>query len=150
MGKPSTRCKMLLFVYTPCGRAHRARHTAANVHSLDGYTCQGTPSLMDGPQIKQTIPSGATSPCMEAPASAVELSSCRAVECCRGCRGLTLEWLHLMGWLYLRSIHQGRCPLTSVAIKGLPLAAVCLARCALHPGVICPRGWRSLHPCTPQ
>ena len=25
---------------------------AANVHSLDGYTCQGTPSLMDGPQIK--------------------------------------------------------------------------------------------------
>ena len=24
----------------------------ANVHSLDGYTCQGTPSLMDGPQIK--------------------------------------------------------------------------------------------------
>ena len=81
------------------------------------------------------------------------LSSCRAVELsrvCQGCRGLTLEWLHLMGWLYLRSIHQGRCPLTSVAIKGLPLAAVCLARCALHPGVICPRGWRSLHPCTPQ
>ena len=28
-------------------------------------------------------------------------------------------WLHLMGWLYLRSIHQGRCPLTSVAIKGV-------------------------------
>ena len=28
LGKPSTRCKMLLFVYTPCGRAHRARHTA--------------------------------------------------------------------------------------------------------------------------
>ena len=24
-----------------------------------------------------------------------------------------------MGWLYLRSIHQGRCPLTSVAIKGV-------------------------------
>ena len=23
-----------------------------------------------------------------------------------------------------------------------------LARCALHPGVICPRGWRSLHLCT--
>ena len=26
--------------------------TDANVHSLDGYTCQGTPSLIDGPQIK--------------------------------------------------------------------------------------------------
>ena len=38
-------------------RDHRASHTAANVHSLDGYTCQGTPSLMDGPQIKQTISS---------------------------------------------------------------------------------------------
>ena len=54
--------------------------TDASVHSLDGYTCQGTSSLMDGPQIKQSIPSGATSSCMEAPASAVELSSCRAVE----------------------------------------------------------------------
>jgi hypothetical protein len=35
-------------------RDHRASHTAANVHSLDGYTCQGTPSLMDGPQIKSS------------------------------------------------------------------------------------------------
>ena len=59
-------------------------HPAANVHSLDGYTCKGTPSLMDGPQIKQTISSGATSSCMEAPASAVELSSCR------GCRAVEL------------------------------------------------------------
>ena len=28
-------------------------------------------------------------------------------------------WLHLIRWLNLRSIHQGRCPLTSVAIKGV-------------------------------
>ena len=68
---------------TPCGRAHCARHTAANVHSLDGYTCQGTPSLMDGPQIKQTISSGATSSCMEAPASAVELSRLSRLSSCR-------------------------------------------------------------------
>ena len=61
MGKPSTRCKMLLFVYTPCGRAHRARHTAANVHSLDGYTCQGTPSLMDEPQMKPCTSLGGSS-----------------------------------------------------------------------------------------
>ena len=32
-------------------------------------------------------------------------------------------WLHLMGWLYLRSIHQGRCPLTSVAIKGVHIGS---------------------------
>ena len=53
----SSRWKSILKLYergTPCGRAHRARHTAANVHSLDGYTCQGTPSLMDCPQIKQS------------------------------------------------------------------------------------------------
>ena len=123
---------------------------AANVHSLDGYTCQGTPSLKNGPQIK---PSHQVEPPVHAWKPQPQLSSCRAVELsrvCQGCRGLTLEWLHLMGWLYLGPIYQGRCPLTSVAIKGLPLAAVCLARCALHPGVICPRGWRSLHPCTPQ
>ena len=54
------------------------------------------------------------------------LSSCRAVELsrvCQGCRGLTLEWLHLMGWLYLGSIYQGRCPLTSVAIKGVHIGS---------------------------
>ena len=54
------------------------------------------------------------------------LSSCRAVELsrvCQGCRGLTLEWLHLMRWLYLWSIHQGRCPLTSVAIKGVHIGS---------------------------
>ena len=28
--------------------------TDANVQSLDGCTCQGTPSLMDGPQMKAT------------------------------------------------------------------------------------------------
>ena len=52
---------MLLFVYTPCGRAHRARHTAANVQSLDGYTCQGTPCLMDGPQMKPCTSLGGSS-----------------------------------------------------------------------------------------
>ena len=36
-----------------CGD-HRARHPDANVHSLDGYTCQRTPSLMHGPQMKAT------------------------------------------------------------------------------------------------
>ena len=52
---------MLLFVYTPCGRAHRARHTAANVHSLDGYTSQGRPCLMDGPQMKPCTSLGGSS-----------------------------------------------------------------------------------------
>ena len=27
----------------------------ANVHSLDGYTCEGTPSLMDGPQSNKAM-----------------------------------------------------------------------------------------------
>ena len=57
----SSRWKSILKLYergTPCGRAHRARHTAANVHSLDGYTCQGTPSLMDGPEPKASQPNG--------------------------------------------------------------------------------------------
>jgi hypothetical protein len=52
---------MLLFVYTPCGRAHRARHTAASVQPLDGYTCQGTPCLMDGPQMKPCTSLGGSS-----------------------------------------------------------------------------------------
>ena len=31
--------------YIECQVAHCARYADANVHSLDGYTCQGTPSL---------------------------------------------------------------------------------------------------------
>ena len=48
-------------VVPPDGRAHCARHTAANVHSLDGYTCQGTPSLMDEPQMKPCTSLGGSS-----------------------------------------------------------------------------------------
>ena len=46
-----------LFFYEgvlPCRRAHRARDLDGNVHSLDGYTCEGTLSKIDGPQIKQS------------------------------------------------------------------------------------------------
>ena len=51
--------------------------TDASVHSLDGYTCQGTPSLMDGPQIK---PSHQVEPPVHAWKPQPQLSSCRAVE----------------------------------------------------------------------
>ena len=57
-------------------------------------------------------------------------------------------WLYLMGWLNLRSILQGRCPLTSVAIKGVH---ICIRMpCTVIPptGGTCPRGWCSLHPCS--
>ena len=53
----SSRWKSFLQLYergTPCGRAHCARHTDANMHFLDGYTCQGTPSKVDKPQIKSS------------------------------------------------------------------------------------------------
>ena len=46
---------------TPGGRDHRARYTDANVHSLDGYTCQGTPSLMDERQMKPCTSLGGSS-----------------------------------------------------------------------------------------
>ena len=69
---------------TPGWGAHCARHTAANVHSLDGYTCQGTPSLMDGPQIKQTISSGATLgsalDTLDTPSTARQLDSSTALD----------------------------------------------------------------------
>ena len=45
--------------------------------SLDGYTCQGTPSLMDRPQIK---PSHQVEPPVHAWKPQPQLSSCRAVE----------------------------------------------------------------------
>ena len=37
---------------TPGWRDHRARYTDANVQPLDGHTSQGTPCLMDEPQMK--------------------------------------------------------------------------------------------------
>ena len=49
-------------VYSPVGgRTVQGilRDLDANVHSLDGYTCQGTPSLIDGPQPKASQPNEA-------------------------------------------------------------------------------------------
>ena len=65
----------------------------ANVHSLDGYTCQGTPSLMDGPQIK---PSHQVEPPVHAWKPQPQLSSCRAVEL-SSCRVDSLTALTGMG-----------------------------------------------------
>ena len=85
------------------------------------------------------------------------LSSCRAVELsrvCQGCQGLTLQWLHLMRWLYLRSIHQGRCPLTSVAIKGVHIGKLASVPCtvagALPAGSNAPQPATSTRPCEPS
>ena len=49
--------------YTPVGgrSAHCARCTDANMQYLDGYTCQGTHSLMDGPQMKPCTSLGGSS-----------------------------------------------------------------------------------------
>ena len=43
--------------YTPVGgrSAHCARSSDANMQYLDGYTCQGTYSLMDEPQMKPYV-----------------------------------------------------------------------------------------------
>ena len=51
-------------------------------------------------------------------------------------------WLHLMGWLYLRSIHQGRCPLTSVAIKGEHTGISPLHGAPSHRGYHVRASWR--------
>ena len=43
----------VLFFFTkvvPLWGGRTVQGTDANVHSLDGYTCQGTPLLMDWPQ----------------------------------------------------------------------------------------------------
>ena len=47
-------------------------------------------------------------------------------------------WLHLMGWLHLRSILQGRCPLTSEAIKGVHIGISPLHGDPSHRGVLAP------------
>ena len=72
----------------PCGRAHCARHTDASVHSLDGYTCQGTPSLMDGPQLKAA--NGAAQSNGATPRGSCR--SCRSTEPCRSCRTHCRSW----------------------------------------------------------
>ena len=47
-------------VYPPVG-GRTVQGTDANVQALNGYTCQGTPSLMDGPQVKPCTSQGGSS-----------------------------------------------------------------------------------------
>ena len=65
--------------YTPVGgrSAHCARCTDANMQYLDGYTCQGTHSLMDGPQMKPCTSLGGSSCYSRQPRQHRQLDSVR-------------------------------------------------------------------------
>ena len=65
--------------YTPVGgrSAHCARCTDANMQYLDGYTCQGTHSLMDGPQMKPCTSLGGSSCYSRQPRQHRQLDSAR-------------------------------------------------------------------------